>query len=154
MDIKDREILSCLQSDATMSLADISKRVHLSSTPCWRRIEKLKQQGVIEKQVALLNREALNLGLTAFVGIRTNQHNPEWLKRFAEAVRDIPEIVEVYRMSGEMDYMLRVVIPDVKAFDSVYSQLIANIELHDVTTSFAMEDLKYSTELPLDYIDD
>lgn len=152
MDTIDLEILDCLQQDASVPVAEIAARVNLSTTPCWRRIEKLKQAGVIERQVALLNRDKLNVGLTAFVGIRTNQHSPEWLKRFAEAVRDIHEIVECYRMSGETDYMLRVVIPDVKAFDGVYNRLIEKIELYDVTTSFAMEDLKYSTELPLDYV--
>ncbi len=137
-----------------MAVADVAKHVNLSTTPCWRRIEKLKQAGVIERQVAILNRDKLNVGLTAFVGIRTNQHSPEWLTRFADAVRDIPEIVECYRMSGETDYMLRVVIPGVKAFDGVYNRLISKIELYDVTTSFAMEDLKYSTALPLDYLED
>ena len=111
-----------------------------------------KAVGVIEREVALLNRDKLNVGLTAFVAIRTNTHSPQWLARFAEAVRDIPEIVECYRMSGETDYMLRVVIPDVKAFDGVYNSLIQKIELYDVTTSFAMEDLKFSTALPLDYV--
>lgn len=154
MDAIDIEILNCLQQDTSMPVAQVAERVNLSTTPCWRRIEKLKQQGVIERQVALLNRGKLNVGLTAFVGIRTNQHSPKWLKRFAEAVRDIPEIVECYRMSGETDYMLRVVIPDVQAFDGVYNRLIEKIELYDVTTSFAMEDLKYSTALPLDYVDD
>lgn len=153
MDSIDIEILSSLQHDATTPVSEIARRVNLSTTPCWRRIEKLKQSGVIERQVALLNRDKLNVGLTAFVAIRTNQHSPQWLARFAEAVRDIPEIVECYRMSGETDYMLRVVIPHVKAFDGVYNRLIENIELYDVTTSFAMEDLKYSTALPLDYIE-
>ena len=152
MDNIDLEILDLLQKDASAPVAQIAERVNLSTTPCWRRIEKLRQQGVIDRQVTLLNRDALNVGLTAFVGIRTNQHSPEWLRRFAEAVRDIHEIVECYRMSGETDYMLRVVIPDVKAFDGVYNRLIEKIELYDVTTSFAMEDLKYSTALPLDYV--
>lgn len=151
LDEIDIGILESLQQDATRPIAEVAKRVNLSTTPCWRRIEKLKQAGVIEREVALLNRPRLNVGLTAFVGIRTNQHSPEWLKQFAAAIRDIPEIVECYRMSGETDYMLRVVIPDVAAFDGVYNQLISRIELYDVTTSFAMEDLKYSTALPLGY---
>lgn len=152
MDSTDLEILDWLQRDATMPVSEIAKRVNLSTTPCWRRIEKLKTAGVIQRQVALLDRDKLNVGLTAFVGIRTNQHSPKWLQQFAEAIGDIQEIVECYRMSGETDYMLRVVIPDVKAFDGVYNRLIEKIELYDVTTSFAMEDLKYSTALPLDYV--
>lgn len=154
MDTTDRTILDCLQQDSSMSLGEISKRVHLSTTPCWRRIQKLKTSGVVKKEVALLDRDQLNLGLTVFVSIRTNQHNPKWLKKFAEAVTDIPEIVECYRMSGDVDYMLRVVIPDVQAFDGVYNQLIRAVEIHDVSSSFAMEELKYSTALPLDYLED
>ena len=151
MDDTDRGILECLQEDAGMPKAEIAKRVSLSTTPCWRRVQKLKASGVVRKEVALLDREKLNVGLTAFVSIRTNQHNPEWLKRFAEAIVDIPEIVECYRMSGEVDYLLRIVIPDMKAYDGVYNQLIQTIEIYDVTSSFAMEELKYSTALPLDY---
>ena len=151
MDDTDRGILECLQEDASMPKAEIAKRVSLSTTPCWRRVQKLKASGVVRKEVALLDREKLNVGLTAFVSIRTNRHNPEWLKRFAEAIVDIPEIVECYRMSGEVDYLLRIVIPDMKAYDGVYNQLIQTIEIYDVTSSFAMEELKYSTALPLDY---
>lgn len=152
MDTIDLDILSLLQQDASLPVSEIAQKVNLSTTPCWRRIEKLKAVGIVEREVALLNRNKLNVGLTAFVAIRTNTHSPQWLARFAEAVRDISEIVECYRMSGETDYMLRVVIPDVKAFDGVYKRLIQKIELYDVTTSFAMEDLKYSTALPLDYV--
>lgn len=152
MDDVDKNILHCLQADATMPVAEIAKRVNLSTTPCWRRIQKLKEAGVIKREVALVDREAVNVGLTAFVAIRTNRHNPDWFKKFAEAVVDIPEIVECYRMSGEIDYMLRIVIPDVKAYDGVYNQLIRAVELYDVTTSFAMEDLKYDTAVPLDYV--
>ncbi len=154
MDDVDKQILDCLQEDATMPRAEIAERVHLSTTPCWRRVQKLRETGIIRKEVALLDRRALNVGLTAFVAIRTNQHNPEWFKRFADAVRDIPEIVECYRMSGEVDYLLRVVIPDVDAHDGVYNRLIRAVELVDVTSSFAMEELKYSTALPLDYVSD
>ena len=154
MDDVDKQILHCLQEDVTMPRSEIAERVHLSTTPCWRRIQKLRETGIIREEVALLDRRALNVGLTAFVAIRTNQHNPEWFKRFADAVRDIPEIVECYRMSGEVDYLLRVVIPDVGAYDGVYNRLIRAVELVDVTSSFAMEELKYSTALPLDYVSD
>ena len=152
MDDIDRTILDCLQEDATMSKSEIAVRVHLSTTPCWRRVQKLKESGVIRKEVALLDREKLNLGLSAYVSVRTNQHNPEWAERFATAIADIPEVVECYRMSGEVDYLLRIVIPDMKAYDVVYNQLIKAVEIYDVTTSFAMEELKYSTKLPLDYV--
>lgn len=152
MDDIDREILNCLQADATLSRAEIAKRVNLSTTPCWRRIQKLRDSGVIQSEVALLNREKLNVGLTAFVEIRTNQHNEAWLKKFSEAVKNISEIVECYRMSGDLDYLIRIVVPDVKAYDRVYNQLIRSVEIQDVSTSFAMEDIKYSTALPLDYI--
>ena len=152
MDDIDREILAALQEDATISKAKIARRVNLSTTPCWRRVQKLKQTGVIRKEVALLDREKLNVGLTAFVFVRTNQHTHEWADRFAKAVMEIPEVVEFYRMSGEVDYLLRLVIPDVKAYDAVYNQLIQAVDIFDVTTSFAMEDLKYSTALPLDYV--
>jgi len=154
MDDVDKQILDCLQEDATMPRPEIAERVHLSTTPCWRRIQKLRETGIIRKEVALLDRRALNVGLTAFVAIRTNQHNPEWFRRFADAVRDIPEIVECYRMSGEVDYLLRVVIPGVDAYDGVYNRLIRAVELVDVTSSFAMEELKYSTALPLEYVSD
>ncbi len=154
MDDIDKQILDCLQEDSTMPRAEIAERVHLSTTPCWRRIQKLREMDIIRKEVALLDRRALNVGLTAFVAIRTNQHNPEWFERFADAVRDIPQIVECYRMSGEVDYLLRVVIPDVDAYDGVYNRLIRAVELVDVTSSFAMEELKYSTALPLDYVSD
>ena len=135
-----------------MSKSEIASRVHLSTTPCWRRVQKLKKSGVIRKEVALLDREALNLGLTAFVSVRTNQHTSAWVESFVSAVLEIPEVVECYRMSGATDYLLRIVIPDVKAYDAVYNQLIQAVEIYDVTTSFAMEELKYSTKLPLDYI--
>ena len=152
MDDIDKGILDCLQEDATMSKSEIAGKVNLSTTPCWRRVQKLKTSGVIRKEVALLDRDQLNLGLTAFVSVRTNQHNPEWSEEFANAIADIPEVVECYRMSGEVDYLLRIVIPDVKAYDAVYNQLIRAVEIYDVTTSFAMEQLKYSTKLPLDYV--
>ena len=152
MDDIDKGILDCLQEDATMSKSEIASRVHLATTPCWRRVQKLKKSGVIRKEVALLDREALNLGLTAFVSVRTNQHTSAWVESFVSAVLEIPEVVECYRMSGATDYLLRIVIPDVKAYDAVYNQLIQAVEIYDVTTSFAMEELKYSTALPLDYV--
>jgi Lrp/AsnC family transcriptional regulator len=151
VDATDRAILACLQEDATMPVAEIARRVGLSSTPCWRRIQKLEEAKVIRARVALLDRRQLNVGVTVFVSVRTNQHSVAWLERFAAAVADLPEVVEFYRMSGEIDYLLRVVVPDIAAYDRFYRKLIAKIELSDVSSSFAMEQIKYTTALPLDY---
>jgi Lrp/AsnC family transcriptional regulator len=151
VDATDRAILACLQEDATMPVAEIARRVGLSSTPCWRRIQKLEEAKVIRARVALLDRQQLNVGVTVFVSVRTSQHSVAWLERFAAAVADLPEVVEFYRMSGEIDYLLRVVVPDIAAYDRFYQKLIAKIELSDVSSSFAMEQIKYTTALPLDY---
>jgi len=151
IDATDRKILTLLQNDASLSLADIADKVNLSPTPCWRRIQKLEEAGIIAKRVALLDAASLNLGVTAFVAVKTSQHNAAWLDRFAKAVANIPEIVEVYRMSGDVDYLLRVVVPDIAGYDTVYKKLIKNVELTDVSSSFAMEKLKSTTALPLDY---
>ena len=151
MDATDRAILACLQEDATMPVAEIARRVGLSSTPCWRRIQKLEEAKVIRARVALLDSKRVNVGTTAFVSVRTNQHSVEWLERFAAVVREMPEVVEFYRMSGAVDYLLRVVVPDIEAYDRFYKRLIARIELSDVSSSFAMEQIKYTTALPLDY---
>jgi Lrp/AsnC family transcriptional regulator len=151
MDSIDKRILQLLQEDANMPLEDLARRVNLSSTPCWRRVQKLKAAKVIRKEVALLDANKLNVGVTVFVVVRTNQHTATWLEKFAKSVRDIPEVVEFYRMSGEMDYLLRVVVPDIRGYDAVYKRLIRAVELYDVTSSFAMEEIKYTTALPLDY---
>lgn len=134
-----------------MPVAEIARRVGLSSTPCWRRIQKLEEAKVIRARVALLDRQQLNVGVTVFVSVRTNQHSVAWLEKFAAAVADLPEVVEFYRMSGEIDYLLRVVVPDIAAYDRLYKKLIAKIELSDVSSSFAMEQIKSTTALPLDY---
>lgn len=151
MDTIDRQILSLLQQDSDIPLAEVAERVHLSMTPCWRRIQKLRAAGVIKKQVALCDAEKLNVGVTVFVFIRTNQHTPAWLRSFAKAVSNIPEVVEIYRMSGDIDYLLRVVVPDIAGYDGVYKKLIKDVELYDVSSSFAMEQLKFTTALPVDY---
>jgi Lrp/AsnC family transcriptional regulator len=140
-----------LQADASLPLAELASRVHLSPTPCWRRIQKLQAAGIIRKQVALLDPVKVNAGVTVFVSIRTNQHNADWFERFARGVRDIPEVVEFYRMSGETDYLLRVVVPDIQGYDAVYKKLIGVAELFDVSSSFAMEQIKYTTALPLGF---
>lgn len=152
MDATDRQILEILQRDTTMPLAEIARRVGLSSTPCWRRIQKLEEAKIIRARVALLDSQKINAGVTVFVSIRTSKHNDDWLGRFAKIVNEMPEVVEFYRMSGEIDYLLRVVVPDIAAYDAFYKRLIADIELDDVSSSFAMEQIKYTTALPLDYI--
>ena len=151
LDKVDRAILAILQADALASLQDISDQVRLSTTPCWRRIQRLEQAGFIRGRVTLLDADRLNVGVTVFVSIRTNQHNDKWAKKFHEVVTSIPQIVEFYRMSGDVDYLLRVVVPDIKGYDAVYQRLIREIELTDVSSSFAMEQIKYTTALPLDY---
>lgn len=151
MDDIDRRILKVLQEAADLPVAEIAERVGLSASPCWRRIQKLEAEGVIERRVAILNPEKMNVGVTVFVAIRTSQHDAAWLRDFAERVTRIPEVVELYRMSGEIDYMMRVVVPDIKAYDDVYKRLIAAVPLFDVSSSFAMEAIKYTTALPVDY---
>lgn len=151
LDRVDRALLQLLQDDASMPIAELAARVNLSSTPCWRRIQRLRDAGVIRKQVMLLDAAKLNVGVTVFVSVRTSQHNPGWLERFARGVAKIPEVVEFYRMSGDIDYLLRVVVPDIAGYDSVYKRLIRNTDLFDVSSGFAMEQLKYTTALPLTY---
>ena len=151
MDRLDRKILRLLQEDATLAVADIAKKVGLSTTPCWRRIQKLKETRVIRKQVVLCDPAALNVGVTVFISVRTNQHSQTWLNKFAKHVTDIPEVIEFYRMSGDVDYLIRVVVPDIATYDTVYKKLIKIADLHDVSSSFAMEQIKYTTALPVDY---
>lgn len=152
LDRLDRKILSIIQSDATVSVAEIGKRVGLSTTPCWRRIQKMEEDGVILRRVAILDASSVNASVTAFVSIVTSDHSDEWLKRFAELIREFPEVVEFYRMAGQVDYLLRVVVPDIAAYDAFYKRLIEKIKISDVSTTFAMEQIKYTTELPLSYI--
>jgi Lrp/AsnC family transcriptional regulator len=151
MDIIDRKLLELLQEDATMPIAELAQRVNLSQTPCWKRLQRLKETGVIRAQVALCDARKLGVGTTVFVAVRTNQHTEEWARTFTLAVEAIPEVVEVYRMSGETDYLLRVVVSDIDDYDRVYKQLIAAVPLYDVSSSFAMEQIKYSTALPVRY---
>ncbi len=151
MDDIDRRILDCLQQDATLAVAEIAERVGLSTTPCWRRIQNLERDGVIARRVALLDPDRMNVGVTVFVRLKTSQHNTEWLENFAAKVTDIPEVVEIYRLSGEVDYLLRVVVPDIAAYDRVYRRLIAVADYSDVSSNFAMERIKYTTALPVGY---
>ncbi|MBT6138341.1 MAG: Lrp/AsnC family transcriptional regulator, partial [Rhodospirillaceae bacterium] len=145
LDRIDREILALLQQDASLSTAEIADRVGLTTTPCWRRIQTLEREGIIRSRVALLDRRKLNLKVTVFVAIRTDQHSADWIKNFAAKVADIPEVVEIHRMSGDVDYLLRIVVPDIEAYDDVYKRLIRVTDLHDVSSSFAMEEIKSTT---------
>ena len=149
LDKTDIQILDILQEDASKPVADIAARVGLSVTPCWRRIQKLEEKGIIRQRVALLDAEKLGLGMSVFVAIKTDQHNADWLAEFASMIKQSPEVVEFYRMSGEVDYLLRVVVPDMAAYDRFYKSLISTVKLSDVSSSFAMEEIKNSTALPL-----
>lgn len=151
LDAVDIKILRILQRDCTISVAEIGKEVGLSTTPCWRRIQKLEQEGIIEARVALLNPKKVSAGATVFVAITTSEHNMDWLERFHTVLRDFAEVVEAYRMSGQVDYLLRVTVPDIESYDRFYKQLIERIDLNDVSSSFAMEQIKYTTALPLDF---
>jgi Lrp/AsnC family transcriptional regulator len=151
LDPMDLKILKILQEDCTLPVAEIGKKVGLSTTPCWRRIQKLEQDGVIERRVALLNPAKVAAGVTVFVAITTSQHNPAWLERFHSVVQTFPEIVEAYRMAGQVDYLLRVAVPDIASYDLFYKQFISQIELNDVSSSFAMEQIKFTTALPLSF---
>ena len=151
LDRMDRKILDILQKDCTLPVAEVGKRVGLSTTPCWRRIQKLEELGVIQARVALLDAKKVNVGVTVFVSITTSHHAQDWLDRFHAALSEFPEVVEFYRMSGQVDYLLRVVVPDIERYDAFYKKLISKIELSDVSSAFAMEQIKFSTALPLDY---
>src|SRR5581483_1993329 len=151
MDEIDRKLLGLLQRDASLSLDALSERASLSRNACWRRIKRLEDDGIIKARVTLLDAKAINVGLTAFIALRTTEHNANWLDQFSRAVRDIPEIVGVYRVTGDLDYLLQAVIPDVAAYDNLYKRLISKITLADVSSSCVMEEIKATTVLPLDY---
>jgi Lrp/AsnC family transcriptional regulator len=149
MDAIDRKILALLQVDASLSVAEIGNRVGLSSTPCWKRIQRLEADGVLQKRVALVDQDKLGLGVTVFASIETGDHSQEWLDRFAQLVGAMPEVMEFYRMAGDVDYMLRVVVSDIQGYDAFYKRLIATIPLKNVTSRFAMEKIKSTTALPI-----
>ena len=149
MDTIDRKILAVLQDDAALSVAEIGSRVGLSSTPCWKRIQRLEADGIILKRVALVDQDRIGLGISVFVSIETGDHSQDWLDRFAKTVTDMPEVMEFYRMAGDVDYMLRVVVPDIAGYDAFYKRLIAAVPLKNVTSRFAMEKIKSTTALPL-----
>ncbi|WP_430910367.1 Lrp/AsnC family transcriptional regulator [Methylobacterium sp. sgz302541] len=149
MDSIDLKILALLQTDATLSIAAIGEKVGLSQTPCWKRIQRLEADGVIDRRVAVLDPVKLGLGLTVFVSIETADHSSDWLEKFASTVAAMPEVLEFYRMAGDVDYMLRVVVADMQAYDTFYKRLIGSLPLKNVTSRFAMEKVKSTTALPL-----
>jgi len=151
MDQTDVRILEELQKDASGSVADIAARAGTSVTPCWRRIKRMEEAGIIKKRVAILDQEKVNAGMTGFILIRTTEHSEGWAEKFAKGVAEIPEILEFHRMSGEIDYILRVVTPNLKAYDAIYKKLINIAKLSDVSACFSMESLKETNELPLNY---
>ena len=150
LDRIDRAILAELQRDATLTVDDLAARIHLSRNACWRRVKALEESGVIKARVALIDATKLGLGLTAFIAIRTAQHEEKWLEKFSRAVRDFPEIIGVYRTTGETDYLLQAVVSDIAGYDQLYKRLITRISLTDVSASFVMEKIKETTALPID----
>jgi Lrp/AsnC family transcriptional regulator len=149
MDSTDLKILALLQENASLSVADVAARVNLSQTPCWRRIQKLEEAGVIRKRVALVDPQSLGLDLTVFVEIQSPDHSKEWLDGFAQVLSKMPEVMEVYRMAGDVDYLLRISVANMAEYDDFYQQLIAEVPLKNVTSRFAMERVKYTTAYPL-----
>jgi len=152
MDRLDRMILSILQEDVTLPVAEIGRRVGLSTTPCWRRIQKMEEDGVITGRVAVLNPAKINANVTVFVSVTTNRHNEDWLTKFTRIISAMPEVAGFYRMSGNIDYLLKVVVPDIEAYDTFYKNLVSKIDISDVSSAFAMERIKETTELPLSYM--
>ncbi len=153
MDKQDRAILELLQRDASLSIGDVAERVGISKSACWRRIQKLEQDNVISARVTLLNQEQVNLPLTVYISIRTNQHNDQWAEQFKKVIEEIPLVLEVYRMSGDLDYLIKAVVTDMPGYDRLYKSFI-KADLFDVSSSFVMETMKQTTQLPLEYISD
>ena len=150
LDRIDRALLAALQLDGTLSVAALGERVGLSSTPCWKRVKRLEDEGFIERRVAILNRHKAGLPVTVFVSVRTTQHDEKWLSRFAAAVTALPEVLEFHRMSGDVDYLLKVVTTDIDGYDRFYKKLITAAQLTGVSSAFSMEQIKFTTALPLD----
>jgi Lrp/AsnC family transcriptional regulator len=147
----DKRILSVLQENADLPISELSKKVNLSATPCWARINKLYKQGFITKKVAVVDRLKLNLNVVAFVQIKTSNHNMEWARKFVKAISDMPEVIEFYRLSGSIDYLLKVLVPSIEKYDEFYKKLTDKVDLTDVSSSFSMEEIKQTSSLPLDY---
>ena len=153
LDRLDRALLAALQEDGALSIAALGERVGLSSTPCWRRLKRLEDEGYIERRVAIVNRRKVGLGVTVFVSVRAGQHDEKWLARFAAAVATMPEVLEFHRMSGDVDYLLKVVATDIDGYDAFYKKLIRVGQLSGVSSAFSMEQIKSTTVLPLSLTD-
>jgi len=153
MDATDRKILDILQADASVPIATIAEKVGMSTAPCWRRIRKLEEDGVITRRVALLSRRKVNVPMTVFVTVKAPRHAVEWLQAFRKLITDVPEIVEAWRLTGEADYQLRIVVPDIETYDVVYQRMISRLEFSDISSAIAMEEMKYTTAVPTNYID-
>ena len=149
LDAIDRKILTVLQDDASLSVAEIGDRVGLSSTPCWKRIQRMEAEGIILRRVALVDQNKIGLGISVFVSVESGDHSDAWLSKFASAVSAMPEVMELYRMAGDVDYMLRVVVADMASYDLFYKKLISAVALKNVTSRFAMEKIKSVTALPV-----
>ena len=149
MDAIDIKLLELLQHNAELTIQDLSKEVHLSTTPCWKRINQLKSNGYINKTVSLVDRKRVGANVTAMVSIKVNNHNQERISIFAKTIQDIPEVIECYRMSGETDYLLKVVVSDIESYDTFYKNLIEKVQFLKVTSNFAIEEIKSTTEIPL-----
>lgn len=152
IDQTDLRILDALQRDSTLSVAELAELANLSSSPCWRRVQRLEEDGFVMGRVALLDPVRVNVGTTVFVAVKTAQHTPRWLMQFRDAILEIPEVVEVHRMSGQIDYLLKVLVPDIPSYDVIYKKLISRVDLFDVSSSFSMEVMKRTTALPLGYV--
>ncbi|MDR3436541.1 Lrp/AsnC family transcriptional regulator [Telmatospirillum sp.] len=148
----DRRILNILQEDSEVPVADIAKQVGLSTSPCWRRIKRMEELGLIAKRVVLVDRRKANVPMTIFVSVRAPRHSIDWSEAFGQAIDGIPEIVEAYRLAGETDYLLRVVVPSIQVYDQVYKTLIAKLEFRDLSSSISMEEMKFTTAVPLGYL--
>jgi Lrp/AsnC family transcriptional regulator len=153
LDQLDLKLLRRLQQDASLSLAELADAVALSSNACWKRIKRLEDAGIIERRVAILDRKRLGLGTTAFVMVQTDQHSDEWAEEFATAIAVIPEVVEFYRMAGDVDYLLKIVCSGIEDYDRIYRKIIRSVKLRDVSCLFAMEQIKFTTEVPLDCVE-
>ena len=149
MDAIDIKLLELLQHNAELTIQELSKEVHLSTTPCWKRINQLKSNGYINKTVSLVDRKRVGANVTAMVSIKVNNHNQERISIFAKTIQDIPEVIECYRMSGETDYLLKVVVSDIESYDTFYKNLIGKVQFLKVTSNFAIEEIKSTTEIPL-----
>ena len=154
MDAKDKAILDALQRDSDLTVAELAARIGLSKSACWRRIQALEEDGVIGAKVTLLNQDKLGLDLTVYSAIRTHEHTADWFDGFHRMVTSMPNVMEVHRLAGNVDYLIRAVVPDMQSYDEMYKEMISKVDLYDVSSSFSMETIKYTTALPLDHLDD